>query len=308
MLSRNVQRIHALACWTLIALGLAKALLALVDVFAPTFFAPRDPQVLADMRATRVAVGAWLGAEGMTVWSGHLGWNFSTALGLVFVGAVQLLLRRSNPLLLAATPIVPLATVLSLACAVIAATCWFWVPLLGFALATIGFAVTWYALRRVEAPARPPAADVRLLWLGALLMGFAGAVHGLATLPDIFADGALSPASPGVRRAMEETDLMLPAMFGASTSTWRAYLGFNLSHGLCVSCFALAAWLLARDLPGIVARDRALQALFVTASTLWFAVSLAFWFYGPVVWTAIAAACHLALLFRRPRILPSPGG
>ena len=39
----------------------------------------------------------------------------------------------------------------------------------------------------------PPAADVRLLWIGVLGMGFAGALHVLGTLPDIFADAAFSP-------------------------------------------------------------------------------------------------------------------
>src|SRR5262249_54832428 len=101
---------------------------------------------------------------------------------------------------------------------------------------------------------------------------------------------------------MEESELMLPAMFGASRSTWRAYLGFNLSHGLGVTGFALTAWLLARDLPGVIARDRALLALFAAASTLWFAVALAFWFYAPAVCTAIAAACHIGMFWRRQHL------
>src|SRR4051794_29123230 len=115
MLPRHISRIHGLACWLLIGLGTAHAAGTLVDLFAPTFFAPRDPQVVADMRATPVALGTWLGGESMTVWRGHLGWNFNIGLGFVFLGTVQLLLRRSNPLLLAATPLVPLATLIALA-------------------------------------------------------------------------------------------------------------------------------------------------------------------------------------------------
>jgi hypothetical protein len=256
------------------------------------------------MRATPVALGTWVGGERLTVWNNHLGTSFSTGFGLAFIGAVQLLLRRSNPLLLAATPIVPLATVMTFAWAVIAATCWFWVPFLGIALAALGFAWTWYALRGVAPPAPMPAADVRLLWLGVLAMGVAGALHGLGTFPDIFMDGVFSPASPDVRRAMEGSDLLLPAVFGVATPTWGAYLGFNLSHGLGVTGFALTAGLLARDLPGVVARDRALQALFAAASLLWFAVALAFWFYAPMLVTGIAATCHLVFLLRRPRALP----
>jgi hypothetical protein len=305
MLSHSVYRIHGLACWILIGLGAARGLGTLVDVFVPTFFAPSDPQVLAEMRATPVAIGTYLGGDRMTTWLGHLGWSFSTALGMAFIGTVQLLLRRSNPLLLAATPIVPLATVMSLAWAVIAATCWFWVPLLGFVLGTLGFAWTWYALRGAQAPGRGPAADVRLLWIGALAPGIAGAVHGLGVVTDLFTDGLFTPAAPDLRRAMEQTEFLLPAMFGTSTSTWQAYLGMNLAHPLTVVGFALTAWLLARDLPGVVAGDRALKAVFAAASLVFFVLALAFWFYAPLVCTVIAVACHLAFLWRQPRVLPT---
>src|SRR5262249_3538415 len=283
MLSRSTYRIHGLACWLLVVLGTAHASGTLVDCFRPTFFAPRDPQVVADMQATPVAIGAWLGGERMTVWRGHLGWNFSMSLGFAFLGAVQLLLRRSNPLLLAATPIVPLATLVSLAWTVISVTCWYWLPLLGFVLATLGLAWTWYALRGVVPPDRVPAADVRLLWIGALAIGIPGALHGLLTFADIFTDAAFTPASPGVRRAMEQSDLMLAALCEVSLSAWRAYLGFHLAHAVAPVAFALVACLLARDLSGVVARDRGLQALFAAASALWFVLSLAFWFYPLVV-------------------------
>src|SRR5262245_19184170 len=189
MLPPAIYRIHSVACWILIGLGLGHGLATMVDVFAPTFFTPRDPEVLDQMRAAPVSIGAWLGVPEMTVWRGHLGWNFSVALAFIFLGAVQLLLRRSNRLLPAATPIVPLATVTSLGWTVIAATCWFWLPALGFAVATLGLAVTWKSLRRAERPARVPGGNMRLLWLGALGMGIAGALHGLGTIPDIFTEG-----------------------------------------------------------------------------------------------------------------------
>jgi hypothetical protein len=237
------------------------------------------------------------------VWHNHLGCNFSHGLGLAFLGAVQLLLRRSNALLLAATPVVPLATVMTVAWAVLAATCWFWVPFVALALAALGFARTWYALCGIAALAPAPAADVRLLSLGVLAMGVAGTFHGLGTFPDFFVDGFFSPASPGVRRAMAGSNLLLPGLFGATTPAWDAYLGFNLSHGLGVAGFALTAWLLARDLPGVLARDRALRALFAAASLFWFAVAITCWFYAPMAVAGMAATCHLAFLWRRPHTL-----
>ncbi|MBM4072787.1 MAG: hypothetical protein FJ271_28250 [Planctomycetes bacterium] len=307
MLSRFNYRIHAVACRILIGLGTAHVLGTLVDVFAPTFFAPDSPRVLAQMRATLVELGAWVGAERLSVWNMHLGCSFSTGFGLALIGAVQLLVRRANPILLASTPIVPLATVITIAWAVIAASWWFWVPLLGITLAALGFAWTWYALRGVAPPAPAPAADMRLLWLGALAMGMAGALHGLGTIPDIFVDGVFAPVSPAVRRAMTGSDVMLPSLFEASTPIWSAYLGYHLSHGLGVAGFALTPWLMARDLPCVIAHDRDLQALYATLSLLWFAVALAFWFYAPMLVSGMAATCHLALMVRQRRTLPISG-
>src|SRR5262245_53125914 len=80
MLSPTTYRIHSLACWLLIGMGITHASGTLVDLFHPTFFGPTDAQVQADLRTTPVALGTWLRAEGMTVWSGNLGWNLNMSL------------------------------------------------------------------------------------------------------------------------------------------------------------------------------------------------------------------------------------
>jgi hypothetical protein len=298
MLSRRVNRIHGLACWILIVLGVAHALGTVADAFAPTFFAPHDSHVLAQMRITPTALSVWFGAPRMTVWTLYLGCSISQGIGLAFMGAVQLLLQRSNPHSLAFARIVPLAAFMSLVWAAIAAACWFWFPFVGFVLAAAGFAYTWRGLRRAPPTPVLPAADLRLLWVGSLAMGVAGAIHVLVTIPDIFAGGAFSPASPDLRHGMEQANVMLPSVFGASASIWGAYLGFNLAHGLAVAVFALTAWLLAHELSGVVARDRALLALFAVTSAVWFVVAIVFWFYAPIVATAAAAICHCWLLAR----------
>src|SRR5262249_54339433 len=128
---------------------------------------------------------------------------------------------------------------------------------------------------------------------------------GLGIVTDLFADGLFTPAAPELRRAMEQTGIALPAMCGAARSTWDAYLGMNLGHALTVVGFALTAWLLARDLPGVVAGDRALRAVFAAVSTALLVLALAFWFYAPAACAALAAVCHLALLCRRPPPVPT---
>src|SRR5690242_6218894 len=97
MLPVWARRAHAIGAGTLLVLGLAHALGTVADVWAPTFFVPRDPAVLEAMRVTTVALGAKLGAPGLTVWGLHAGCSVSMAMGFGFMGALQLLLRRRDP-------------------------------------------------------------------------------------------------------------------------------------------------------------------------------------------------------------------
>src|SRR5437879_5623673 len=90
------------------------------------------------------------------------------------------------------------------------------------------------------------------------------------------------------------------AVLAATCWFWVPFLGLPLA----APGFALTAWLLARDLPGVLGRDRALQALFAGASLLWFAVALTFWFSAPKAVTGMAALSHLMFLWRRQRALP----
>jgi hypothetical protein len=290
------RRLHSLGCWVLIGMGVAHGGGTLYDVFSPKFFTPLDPDVLQAMRATPVTIAARLGGN-MSVWSGHLGWNLSHSLGIAFAGALPLLAARGTA---PSRPLVLLALALAALWALLAAIFWFWAPLVGFVLAGACLA----ASLRERAPTAhaAPGSRSRLLVLGVLPMGLLGAVHGMATFPDAFVHGAFSPTEPGVRSAMEASMLALPAMFGSAVSTWTAYVGFNFSHGLAVTGFAVGAWLVARHRPDV---GRSVKVLFALASCAWLGISIAFWFsvalwfVGPVLATAFAAGCHLAWLRRR---------
>jgi hypothetical protein len=272
----------------------------LVDVFAPHFFVPIDAAVLAAMRTTQTRLSAALGGARMTMWRGHVGVNLSHALGLVFVGAFQLRLRRIDQRWLARSPLLGLAIAVAFGEALLAAMFWFWVPCAGFVIATIGLVWTRSALRNVENPrveAAPP--FVRWLAIGGCALGVAGALNFLGASVDVFADGPFSPTDVAVRRAMEATDFALPAAFGLSVSTWRAYVGFHLSHGFVVSGFALAAWLSVRRLGSVVARDRPLQLIFAGCSALWVAIAATCWFWAPLAVTVVATFCLLRVVVGR---------
>jgi hypothetical protein len=282
-------RLYRSACGILIGLGGLHAVGAVIDAFAPTFFAPRDGATLAAIRATPVELGRLLAGEHMTVWRGHLGWNLSHGLAVAFTGGLLLRLR-------ATAGRARLGALLSLAWTVLAATCWFWVPCAAFALAALGFAG---AARHL--PASPPSTPgSRSLVLGTLPIGIAGTLHLLATVPDVFGPALFSPSDPAVRTLMEHADIALPAMLGARASFWWAYVGFNLSHGLGAGTFTLFAWLCARD--PAAREDRVVRWMFAAAACLWCAAAIAFWFYAVVVFTALASV----LLIRNAMTTAAP--
>jgi hypothetical protein len=286
-------RAQVVASWILIVLGLAHGLAAVVDAFAPTFLAPSDPALLAALRATPVTLGELLGGGRMTVWRGHVGWNISHGLGLTLVGVLPLRLRALGSAAL--RPVLAFAAAASLGWTVLAVTCWFWIPAVAIALATLGFMLAWRGLpERVTPRARGPR---RLLALGILPMGVAGALHGVAVLPDLFGRGLFAPWDPAVRPMMEHSGLVLAAAFGSSTTFWRAYVGFNFSHALAVTAFAVLGWICARD--PIAGRDRTVGILFALAACAWCATAAAFWFYAPIAVALIAATTSVVAAARR---------
>src|SRR5262245_22479560 len=110
MSSQFSPRWHALASYTLIVFGIGHGLGSLYDIWLPTNFAPADAALLESMRATPVKLGALLFGERMTMWRGHLGWNLSHSLGMLFVGLLQHHLRQRDRRLLATPGLLPLAT------------------------------------------------------------------------------------------------------------------------------------------------------------------------------------------------------
>ena len=74
-------------------------------------------------------------------------------------------------------------------------------------------------------------------------------------------------------------------------SMWRAWLGFNISHGLGVFTFALLCLLIAAQDFRLVERIDAIRPLTIAVSAAYLAVSLRFFFYAPILVTAAATAC-----------------
>ena len=122
-----------------------------------------------------------------------------------------------------------------------------------------------------------------------------GALHALGTVLDLFRPTFFIPVDRSVAPAMEATSLRLrrgvPGGDRTRPSMWRAWLGFNISHGLGVFTFGLLCLLIATHDFELVERIDAIRPLTMGFSAAYLALSLRFWFYGPALITGTSTAC-----------------
>jgi hypothetical protein len=131
----------------------------------------------------------------------------------------------------------------------------------------------------------------RYLYLaGALPFLVLGLAHVIAT-PRAPADvKGLSPSDPQLAEAMTRSGLRLTRR----TDMWRAWVGFNLSHGLGVVVFAAFVFLTGRSASAFaVEAHLAIPFAFVVAGGyLWLARR--YWFRTPFIGCLLAATLFLA--------------
>jgi hypothetical protein len=134
-------------------------------------------------------------------------------------------------------------------------------------------------------------ADAAQAWFiaGTIPPILAGGLHALLTLVDTVRPTYFTPRDPAVKEAVEGARIR----FGGSAAPlmWRAWLGFNISHGLGVFAFGLLCLLIATDDFKLVEQIDAIRPLTIAFAATYLALSLRFWFYGPVVIAATSTAC-----------------
>ena len=118
----------------------------------------------------------------------------------------------------------------------------------------------------------------------------AGGLHAALTVVDTVRPTYFAPRDDGsLKPAMERTQMRFA---GRSAPTmWNSWLGFNISHGLGVFTFGLLCLLLATYDFGIVERVDAIRPLAIAFAGTYFVIALRFWFWGPVLLTAVATTC-----------------
>jgi hypothetical protein len=131
---------------------------------------------------------------------------------------------------------------------------------------------------------------------GTIPLILAGALHVLGALVDTVRPTFFTPVEGSAKPAAEGTGIRLVRMFGSSgtrPSMWSVWLGIHITHGLGVLVFGLLCLLIATDDFKLVEQIDVLRPLTIAVSAAYVAVSLRFFFYGPVIITAVATTCFI---------------
>jgi hypothetical protein len=126
---------------------------------------------------------------------------------------------------------------------------------------------------------------------GTIPLILAGGGHALLTLVDTVHATYFTPRDASVRPIVESTQIRFGGR--AAPSMWKAWLGFNISHGLGVFTFGLLLLLIATQNFRLVEQIGAIQPLSIAFPAIYLVVALRFWFYGPVIITATSTACFV---------------
>ena len=124
---------------------------------------------------------------------------------------------------------------------------------------------------------------------GTIPLILAGGLHALGALFDAVRPTFFTPIDRSVKPVVEGTGIRLVGE--ATPSMWSVWLGIHISHGLGVLTFGLLCLLIATHDFTLVERIDALRPLTIAFSAAYLALSLRFWFYGPVIITGTATAC-----------------
>jgi hypothetical protein len=129
--------------------------------------------------------------------------------------------------------------------------------------------------------------------LGTMPFIVLGAIHIIYTLMDIRVPRKLTPYDDSVRVSMQKSTLALTKQ----TTMWRAWVGFNISHGIGVLFFGLIYLTLALSDFTLLSKVTPLPYLAFAVSVSYLVLSVKYWFHIPAIGSGIGAACFLVSLF-----------
>jgi len=132
-----------------------------------------------------------------------------------------------------------------------------------------------------------PVTDI-LLILGGAIFGLLGALHIIYTLVDLRNPRRLVPVDPSVARAVANSAVRISR---GRTDMWRAWIGFNFSHGLGVLLFAVLAVSAGSHINTFPA---GIMAALTLIGWIYLVLALLYWFRIPAIGVAIGTGCFAA--------------
>lgn len=113
-----------------------------------------------------------------------------------------------------------------------------------------------------------------------------GSIHLFYT----FSGDKLAPRDQAVQEAMKATPMVLTS----ETTVWRAWVGFNASHGICAVFFGLVFGFLAVAHAELLFRSAYLQLLGVAVLVGFAVLAKLYWFSIPLAGVSLALASFIA--------------
>jgi hypothetical protein len=125
--------------------------------------------------------------------------------------------------------------------------------------------------------------------VGTIPLLVAGGLHAVGALVDTVRPTWFTPIDRAVTPVVDGTGIRLVGH--SKPSMWRVWLGVHLTHGLGIFSFALLCLVIAAQDFSLVERIDAIRPLAIAFSAALLAISLRFFFYGPVIITGAATVC-----------------
>jgi hypothetical protein len=129
---------------------------------------------------------------------------------------------------------------------------------------------------------------------GTVPLIIAGGGHMVLALIDTVRPTYFAATEGSAKPVMERTGVRLVHMSGGSgarPSVWKVWLGVHITHGLGIFTFGLLCLLIVIEDFDLVERIDAIRPLAIAFPAAFLALSLRFFFYGPVLLTTAATVC-----------------
>ena len=117
-----------------------------------------------------------------------------------------------------------------------------------------------------------------------------GLLHTVYTIADIYNPKRIVPYEPGVMGLMKDSTLGLTK----ETDMWRAWVGFNISHGVGVLFFAVSLLYFAVLHIAFLQSSLFLLTVSPLVALVYLVLSRKYWFRIPAAGSAIGLLCFLA--------------